>query len=73
MILAGAFMSAAITQAATPEPLDTAFLDYLASVEGKDENWTVVADEKVRKKMPARDPAKPQPPKPPAEEVEKKP
>jgi hypothetical protein len=36
--------------AAPPEPLDVEFLDYLASCEGKDDNWTVVANEKERKK-----------------------
>ena len=30
--------------------LDPEFLDYLLACEGKSDNWTVVADEKLRKK-----------------------
>lgn len=53
-----------------PEPLDADFLDYLAACEGKDDNWTVVQDEKkgagkaARKdppKKPAPDPEAPKP------------
>jgi hypothetical protein len=55
--------------AATPEPLDPEFLDYLVACEGKDDNWTVVADEKLRRKAAA----KPVPKKPPAAGVEKQP
>ena len=33
--------------AGAPEPLDTEFLDYLLACESKDDNWTVVADEKL--------------------------
>jgi hypothetical protein len=36
--------------AGTPEPLDTEFLDYLLTYEGKDHNWTAVAEEKPVKK-----------------------
>jgi hypothetical protein len=36
------------TFAGKPEPLDKDFLDYLAACEGKDDNWTVVADDKKR-------------------------
>jgi len=36
--------------AGEPEPLDKEFLDYLLACESKDDNWTVVADEKLRKK-----------------------
>lgn len=36
--------------AGTPEPLETEFLDYLLACESKDDNWTVVADDKLRKK-----------------------
>ena len=36
--------------AGAPEPLDTEFLDYLLACESKDDNWTVVADDKLRKK-----------------------
>ena len=32
------------------KPLDAELLDYLLNCEGKDDNWTVVADEKIRKK-----------------------
>jgi hypothetical protein len=53
--------------AATPEPLDVEFLDYLAACEGKDDNWTVVADDKLRKKVVT----KPVPKQPPATEAEK--
>jgi hypothetical protein len=55
---------AAPALAAGPEPLDKEFLDYLAACEGKDDNWTVVADDagqkrKVAEKAPpvARPPA----------------
>jgi hypothetical protein len=37
--------------AAAPDPLDAEFLDYLLACESKDDNWTVVADEKLRKKV----------------------
>ena len=47
--------------AGPPEPLDAAFLDYLLACEGKDDNWTVVADEQLRKKA-AKVPAKETPP-----------
>ena len=50
-------------RAATPEPLDAEFLDYLVAVEGQDDNWTIVANEKERKKVavppPVKAPAKP--------------
>ena len=36
--------------AGAPEPLDAEFLDYLLAYEGKDHNWTVVAEEKAVKK-----------------------
>jgi len=36
--------------AGAPEPLETEFLDYLLACESKDDNWTVVADDKLRKK-----------------------
>ena len=45
--------------AGTQEPLDAAFLDYLIAFEGKDDNWTVVADGKLKKK--AAKPAKEKP------------
>ena len=35
--------------AGKPEPLDKDFLDYLAACEGKDDNWTVIADDKKRR------------------------
>jgi hypothetical protein len=46
--------------AGTPEPLDAEFLEYLLAYEGKDHNWTVVADEKPVKK-PATTDAKEKP------------
>jgi len=45
--------------AGKPEPLDKEFLDYLAACEGKDDNWTVVAKEKERRKAAEKSPAKP--------------
>jgi hypothetical protein len=48
--------------AATPEPVDAEFLDYLGTVDGKDHNWTVVATEKERKKAAADKAARPKPP-----------
>ena len=46
--------------AGVPEPLDKEFLDYLLACESKDDNWTVVADEKLRKKA-GKDAAKEKP------------
>lgn len=40
--------------AGVPEPLDAEFLDYLLACESKEDNWTVVADDKLRKK-PSKD------------------
>ena len=51
--------------AGAPEPLETEFLDYLLACESKDDNWTVVADEKLRKKA-SKDKAKEK--SPPAED-----
>jgi hypothetical protein len=48
--------------AGTPEPLDAEFLDYLLACEGKDDNWTVVADDKVRKKASKATPKEKSPP-----------
>lgn len=52
-----------LAHAKTPEPLDGEFLEYLAACEHQDHNWTVVADEELRKsakvkKPPRRAPAK---------------
>lgn len=47
---------------AAPEPLDAEFLDYLAACESKDDNWTVVVDEKQRRKITAKQPPKETPP-----------
>ena len=44
-----------------PEPLDAEFLDYLLACERKDDNWTVVADEKLRKKA-AKEASRDKPP-----------
>ena len=52
-------LSGAAALAAPPEPLDADFLDYLANCEGKDDNWTVVASVKERKKKVATTPTKP--------------
>ena len=52
--------------------LDPEFLDYLLACEGKDDNWTVVADRKLRKKADkSAEPAEPAEPKeksPPVED-----
>jgi|AAFX01.1.fsa_nt_gi hypothetical protein len=48
--------------AAPPEPVDAEFLDYLGTVEGKDDNWTVVASERERKKVAERKPVSKEPP-----------
>ena len=45
--------------AGKPEPLDKDFLDYLAACEGKDDNWTVIADDKQRHKAAEKTPPKP--------------
>jgi hypothetical protein len=42
--------------AGKPEPLDTEFLDYLSACESKDDNWTVVAAEKPRRKVVEQSP-----------------
>ena len=44
------------------EPLDAEFLDYLLACEGKNDNWTVVADEKLRKKASKDAPKQESPP-----------
>jgi hypothetical protein len=59
--------------AGTPEPLDTEFLDYLLACEGKDDNWTVVADEKLRKKAGKQQPPKEKTPQPEDKKQEAKP
>jgi len=48
--------------AGVPEPLDKEFLDYLLACETKDDNWTVVADEKLRKKASKDAPKEKSPP-----------
>jgi hypothetical protein len=48
--------------AGAPEPLDAEFLDYLLACESKDDNWTVVADEKLRKKASKDAPKEKSPP-----------
>ena len=61
MMAMGALCSApALT--ANPEPLDAEFLDYLANCEGKSDNWTVVVDDKQRRKLAAKSPPKESPP-----------
>jgi hypothetical protein len=44
------------------EALDVEFLDYLAACEGKDDNWTVVADDKKKRKPADKVPAGQAPP-----------
>jgi hypothetical protein len=72
MILAAAplLLRAAPASAGAPEPLDAEFLDYLAAMEGKDHNWTVVVEEKPAKKpVKAEAVEKPATPVKPKEEV----
>ena len=44
------FVRSGSADAGVPEPLDAEFLDYLLACESKEDNWTVVADDKLRKK-----------------------
>jgi hypothetical protein len=62
-------LACGIGLAAPPEPLDTDFLDYLADCEGKDDNWTVVANDKERQK--ARAPRETKPPAEPPKQEDK--
>lgn len=48
--------------AGKPEPLDKEFLDYLAACEGKDDNWTVIADDKKDRRKAEKAPPKAPPP-----------
>jgi hypothetical protein len=48
--------------AGAPQPLETEFLDYLLTCESKDDNWTVVADDKLRKKARKEAPKEKSPP-----------
>ena len=42
------------------EPLDAAFLDYLANMEGDDDDWTLLADAAEKKTPPPKaSPAEP--------------
>jgi len=61
-------LATSVARATPPEPLDTDFLDYLAQCEGKEDNWTVVANGKERKKA-----TPPRPEKPAAQNVDTKP
>lgn len=60
-----------VAWSAAPEPVDAEFLDYLATVEGKDDNWTVVASDRERKKAASREPKAKAPPDQPAKPEEK--
>lgn len=53
-----AALRAAPVFAGQPESLDKEFLDYLAACEGKDDNWTVIADDKRRAKAAEKNPPK---------------
>jgi hypothetical protein len=55
-----------VTQAKSPDALDAEFLEYIAACEHADDNWTVVADEALRKKA-AKNEKKPT--RPPVREV----
>lgn len=54
LILAGLMVASAGSRAAEAEiePLDGAFLEYLANLEGDDDNWTLLAE--ADEKPPAR-------------------
>jgi hypothetical protein len=54
---------AAPVLAGQPESLDKEFLDYLAACEGKDDNWTVIADDKRRAKAAEKNSPKASPDK----------
>jgi hypothetical protein len=54
-------LSALPARADKPEPLDKEFLDYLSACEGKDDNWTVIADDKQRRKVAQQSPPAPPP------------
>jgi hypothetical protein len=56
------FTFAARVFAGQPEALDTEFLDYLAACEGKDDNWTVIADDKQRPEVAEQAPPAKAPP-----------
>lgn len=49
-------MSSPVTHSAAPEPesLDAAFLEYLANLEGDDDDWTLLADAADAAGAPAR-------------------
>jgi hypothetical protein len=53
-VIAVALLSTA--RATEPPPVDTEFLEYLGSLEDGDDNWTVVAGDKVRPKSTAAKP-----------------
>jgi hypothetical protein len=59
--------------AADPEALDSEFLDYLATCENADHNWTVVSSEADEARAPAADRAKTPAPPPDDETQEAKP
>ena len=59
VILAAAMPARA---AGKPEALEVAFLEYLASCESKDDNWTVVAGEKQRRRVEQKTPPAKTPP-----------
>jgi len=54
--------------AGAPEALETEFLDYLLACESKDDNWTVVADDRLRKQASKEVPREVPKEKPPADE-----
>lgn len=51
-----------VRPAGKPEALEVAFLEYLASCESKDDNWTVVADKKQRRRVEEKTPPAKAPP-----------
>ena len=59
---AASLMGSGSALAGKPDALDAAFLDYLATCEGKNDNWTVVADAKQRRKVESKSPPTQTPP-----------
>ena len=48
-----ALFSSTSAWADKPTPLEPEFLDYLLKYEGKDDNWTVAADDQARERVRA--------------------
>jgi hypothetical protein len=55
LILAGLMVTSTMARPAEPdpEPLNAAFLEYLANMEGDDDDWTLLADTAGKSATPA--------------------